>query len=116
VDWKQILLWVVGGIVVVELCEHLFLPLYWHWKMRSRRSAAGLESYVGKEARVLAWEGTRGTVLVDGEIWKAESAEACRPNDKVRITATRALTLTVSPIRKGSAPNGSAADLPRLPR
>ncbi|SHG30283.1 NfeD-like C-terminal, partner-binding [Desulfacinum infernum DSM 9756] len=95
-DLNQVVLWVVGGIVVIEICEHLLFPLLWHWKTRSRRSAAGLESYVGKEARVLSWEGARGTVLVDGEIWKAESPEACRPDDKVRITAAHSLTLSVS--------------------
>ncbi|SFM97106.1 NfeD family protein [Thermodesulforhabdus norvegica] len=110
-DLKQVFLWVVGGIVVIEICEHFLFPLFWYWKMRSRRSLVGLNSYVGKEARVLTWAGNRGTILVDGEIWKAESTEACSPNDRVRITAALSLTLFVSPIRKASAPNDVATDI-----
>jgi len=97
-DGKKLLLGIIVAVFAYEICEHVIVPLLFRWKMRSRSPLTGLESLVGKTAQVANWADGTGTVLVEGERWKAESAARISPGDRVRITEARSLTLTVVPL------------------
>lgn len=97
-DGKQVLLGIVFAVLAYEVCEHVIVPVLFRWKMRGRSALTGLESLVGRTARVLEWENGAGTVMVQGERWKAQSAARISPGDRVRITKARSLTLTVVPL------------------
>lgn len=57
----------------------------------------GDAAFIGSAAEVLAWSGDRGEVQIHGERWRATSAAALIPGQRVRIVARRDLTLTVEP-------------------
>uniref|UniRef100_A0A832A1K8 NfeD-like C-terminal domain-containing protein n=1 Tax=Desulfacinum infernum TaxID=35837 RepID=A0A832A1K8_9BACT len=97
-DGRKLLLGIILAVFAYEVCEHVIAPLLFRWKMRGRSPLTGLESFVGKTAQVATWTGGTGTVLVEGERWKAESVAPVCPGDRVRITGARSLTLTVVPL------------------
>ncbi len=57
----------------------------------------GREGLLGAGGTVREWADGRGTVLVHGEIWKAESPTALEPGQAVRVTGMDGLKLTVTP-------------------
>ncbi len=82
--------WGAAAIVVgaaVEVGEALF---WVRWSQR-RRVQVGAETLVGAEG--VAREG--GYVLVQGELWRARSAEPLRPGTRVRVLAVDGLALEV---------------------
>jgi membrane-bound serine protease (ClpP class) len=62
-----------------------------------RKVATGREEMIGLQGVVQDWAGSRGFVLVHGEIWSATSAQPLVPGDIVRVTALSGLVLTVVP-------------------
>ena len=71
-------------------------------KAHSRKPSLGLETLIGAEAEVRAWEDQGGQVFVHGELWAARTkgSFAFKPQDKVLIVAVRGLVLTVEPESK----------------
>jgi membrane protein implicated in regulation of membrane protease activity len=57
----------------------------------------GLESYVGRAAEVVRWEGASGTVRLDGSLWNATSTHPLSAGDPVSVVAHSGMTLTVAP-------------------
>ena len=50
---------------------------------------------MGANARVLNWANGAGHVLVEGERWKAVSADDLQPGDSVKVTGVDGLTVRV---------------------
>lgn len=61
------------------------------------RTSTGKEAMVGQKARVIAWSGKSGTVLAEGENWKAESDQPLelQKDESVIISAIDGLTLKI---------------------
>lgn len=64
-------------------------------RAQQERIKVGPESYIGMEAEVVEASGRRGMVMVEGELWKAESDESLMPGDKVVIVGRSSNLLKV---------------------
>lgn len=62
---------------------------------QARKVVTGREGIVGANARVLNWANGAGHVLVEGERWKAVSADDLQPGDSVKVTGVDGLTVRV---------------------
>jgi len=60
-------------------------------------SPVGMESYVGRPTEVSHWEGSTGTVVLDGSFWNAEGPEGLAEGDRVVVTGYEGMRLTVRP-------------------
>ena len=54
---------------------------------------------LGRAAKVIQWDKTKGQVFVNGELWRAVSDVPLLKGDKVLIQEVEGLTLTVEPIK-----------------
>ena len=58
---------------------------------------------IGRAAQVLHWDDNEGEVQVSGERWRATSAAALAPGQRVRVVGRHDLTLAVEPEAKVSS-------------
>lgn len=64
-------------------------------------SSTGMESYIDRTATVSAWDGTTGTVVVDGSFWNAAGPSGIGVDDEVVVTGYEGMRFDVRP----AAPN-----------
>jgi membrane-bound serine protease (ClpP class) len=64
-------------------------------KARRSKSRMGGDAMIGQIAVVTQSLAPSGQVLVNGELWQAESAIPAAPGDQVRVRGLRELTLLV---------------------
>ena len=69
--------------------------LFWIWYSQRRRIQAGAETMIGRVVEVAEEARPYGLVRVDGELWRAHSAEGAARNERVRIVGRDGLTLEV---------------------
>lgn len=81
----------IAGAVVLEAIETLF----WYRLLKRRRPKVGVETLVGKCARVINPCRPNGQVLVQGEIWSARCDDGADQDQSVRIRAIKGLNLVV---------------------
>jgi membrane-bound ClpP family serine protease len=65
-------------------------------------SPVGMESYVGRPTDVSAWEGTTGTVVLDGSFWNAEGPAGLTKGDHVVVVGYEGMRLVVRRPAPGS--------------
>ncbi len=95
---KEILITLLIFVVIYEILEHILLPLFWTIRYRGRKSAYNLPGMIGKRCMVKQWAGTRGKVLVGGELWNATGNSSLMPDDEGVIQGIDNLTLLVVPL------------------
>jgi len=66
-----------------------------------RRTVTGREALIGEIGEVRADLAPRGSVLVQGEIWRAVASQPVPAGRSVRITGVDGLTLRVEPVERG---------------
>lgn len=89
--------YVVAG-VASALGGFFFFAVYKVFQARRYRPATGREQLVGSLAEARTDLSPNGMVFVDGELWKAVSADGPVPSGrKVRVLKADGLTLTVAP-------------------
>lgn len=110
----EILVAVVAVVVLFELFEHVIVPLAAARAGRWGRPLTGAEGMVGRPAEVRRWSRSSGTVLVNGELWQAESRSPLREGDAVTVVGIDNLTLVVAPEQGGgpSVPQPSPPEGP----
>lgn len=88
---------VLFGIAFVELAI-VGTVVSVHMWLRNKKAITGIESMIGTKATVLEWNGTKGSVRVEGEIWKANSDQDMdlNPDEEVTIEAVNKLNLTIN--------------------
>ena len=84
----------IAGAVVLEVVE----TFIWYRFLKRRRPSVGVETMVGKRARVIQPCRPDGQVIVQGEIWRARCDAGADPNQSVRIRAIDGLNLVVEPM------------------
>jgi membrane-bound serine protease (ClpP class) len=91
-DWG--LLAGIGAFGLLMMLTIVFVTL----RVYRRKATTGAESMIGAEAEIVDWHGTKGRVRIQGEVWKAVSAQAMelKKGEKVRIAAIDDLTLTIT--------------------
>jgi membrane-bound serine protease (ClpP class) len=82
--------------VLFELIEHVIFPIVWSIIVRNRKPLTGIESMVGKEAKVVKWKDANGMVFINGELWKATSDDPLLPGDEATIDKVDGLLLKVN--------------------
>ncbi len=94
----------VAGVSVLLLTVVLGLV----WRGRKRPVVSGQEAMIGAEVRALEeFEGGKGHVLMDGEIWEAGSADRLKRNQLAVVTAIEGLMLRVRARDKEETENGT---------
>jgi membrane-bound serine protease (ClpP class) len=64
---------------------------------RDRPVVTGPEAVAHGHGEVVTWQGAKGQVRLDGEIWHAEGPEHLTPGARVAVKSRDGLTLTVEP-------------------
>jgi membrane protein implicated in regulation of membrane protease activity len=93
---KEVMITLLVCVVVYEIVEHVILPLFWTIRYRRRKSEYGPSGMIGKRCVVKQWQGTRGKVSVDGELWNANSPSPLVPGSNAVIRDINNLTLLIS--------------------
>jgi membrane-bound ClpP family serine protease len=66
-------------------------------RLLDRPAQVGMESLDGTTGVVSTWEGTKGTVRVQGSLWTATSAVPLTVGDEVTVSGHTGMTITVAP-------------------
>ncbi len=66
-------------------------------KSRRQKITTGTESMVGQRAQIIEWNGTKGQVSIQGELWQAQSAQPLdiAAGEQVTVIAVEGLVLKV---------------------
>jgi membrane-bound ClpP family serine protease len=69
-----------------------------HLRLRRNQASSGPESMIGDHATVIKWNGNKGNVRYEGEIWKAHSEEDLnlKPDARVTIQSINKLDITIT--------------------
>lgn len=83
---------VLVGVIIIAIAVVAAIKVY------SRKTSTGAESLIGARATVVEWNGTKGRVRVQGEVWQAESASVMdlQPEDSVTIDSIDNLILKIT--------------------
>ena len=67
-------------------------------RLRRIKNTTGTESMIGQKATVINWDGKKGSVRYEGEIWKAKSETEMdfNENDEATILSINKLDLTIT--------------------
>lgn len=90
-DWG--LLFGVAVFELVLLAALCFVVIY----INAHNVSTGVESMLGEEAEVVNWSGTKGTIRVQGEPWKAKSEHPLdlKAKDVVKVKSINNLTAII---------------------
>ncbi len=94
--------WEVIATAAVVSAAFLAIALAAVMRAHRRTVVIGDAALVGREARVLSWNGEEGDVQVLGERWSARSNAKLTPGQRARVVARRDLTLFIEPESAGS--------------
>lgn len=88
---------VLFGIAFIEISVIAIVVIV-HMRLRNMKQITGTQSMIGAQATIMEWDGTRGSVRYEGEIWKAKSNTDINlnPDDAVTISAVKKLDLTIT--------------------
>ncbi len=98
----EILVVLVAAVLVFEVFEHVIVPLVARRAQRRMAALTGPEALIGRLAEVRRWSGNRGTVIVSGELWEAESDASFAAGDRVTILQVHNLSLRVAAARQSA--------------
>ena len=104
----EVLVAVIAVVIVVEVFEHVIIPLIGARASRRRQALTGPEGMVGKVVEVRRWSGRGGTVSVDGELWQARSRTPLAAGDEATVVAVSNLTLRVEPAARSTSGSPTA--------
>ena len=94
----KVLIAVIAVVILLEVVEHVIIPLIGARAGRGRRVLTGAEGMVGRVVEVRRWSGREGTVAVAGEFWQARSGTLLSVGDEATVVAVNNLTLYVEPV------------------
>ncbi len=95
----QISPWLVA-FFAIAIAAFLAVAITWGIRAHQREVLAGKEDMIGKIAEVKTFLKPKGTVLIQGELWKATSEEGqAKPGDEVVITKVDRLEVWVTKVK-----------------
>ena len=87
-------------LTAVSVTAFLTIAMIWGTRAARREMHAGKEDLIGKIAEAKTFLKPRGTVLIQGELWKAILEEGrAKPGDEVVITKVDHLEVWVSKVK-----------------
>jgi membrane protein implicated in regulation of membrane protease activity len=66
-------------------------------RLLERPHHVGMKAFEGRTARVVRWDGDRGTVRLDGSLWNATAEVPLLPDDEVVIVGNEGMVLWIIP-------------------
>ncbi len=93
----NIIVAIIVIIIAVELIEHIIFPIGWYILKGRKESTYGMMGMIGKVVEVRTWHNTKGQVLINGELWKAECEAPLSVGSKAVIHDIEGLTLKLRP-------------------
>jgi membrane-bound serine protease (ClpP class) len=97
--WFQVKPWLIPFIAITT-ATFLVIAIVWGIRAHRREILAGKEDMIGKIAEVKTFLKPKGTVLIQGELWKAISEEGqAKPGDEVVITKVDGLEVWVTEVK-----------------
>ncbi|KAA5805076.1 nodulation protein NfeD [Alkalicaulis satelles] len=93
IDWRLI------AATTVALGAATFFLVSYGLAAQGRKVTTGDKGLIGLTGRVVSWDGAGGYVMVDGERWKAVSADTLAEGDTVKVTGVEGLTLRVKLVK-----------------
>jgi membrane-bound serine protease (ClpP class) len=97
--------WSVVAPAVILTVLFFGVMLRYAWRSQRAATTTGVEGLIGATAVAKTALAPRGSVVLQGELWDATSAEAIAADEPVEVTAVEGLTLVV----KRKAPSGEEA-------
>ena len=94
---KNIIITVIVIFIAVELIEHIIFPIVWYILKGRKKSTYGLVGMIGKVVEVRSWHNTKGQILFNGELWKAECEAPLPVGGKAVVHDIDGLTLKLKP-------------------
>ncbi len=94
---KNIIITAIVIFIVVELIEHIIFPIVWYILKGRKKSTYGVTSMIGKVVEIRTWHNTKGQVLINGELWKAECEASLPVGGKAVVYDIDGLTLKLKP-------------------
>lgn len=91
-------------ILIMCVVTAIFFLVVINLAVRSMRKkvVSGRESLIGSEGVVINYIENQAMVRIQGEIWSAQSSQALRPGQKIRVKEVSGLLLTVVPVEEKS--------------
>ncbi len=88
---------VLFGIALVEIVIIVSIFVVHMW-LRGQKTTTGTEAMIGSKATIITWDGKKGTVRYEGEIWKASAETEIDLNidEEATITSVEKMSLTIS--------------------
>jgi membrane-bound serine protease (ClpP class) len=99
---------VIAGLAAASALLLLFVVPIGIRALR-RKAVTGREEMLGSHGRVELWDGTRGTVLIHSERWRATCEQPLSPGRSVRVVGMDGLTLQVAPLELTESSRGVVA-------
>ena len=99
-SWFQVDSWLIV-LIVIAITAFLVIVIIWGIRAHHRQISTGREGLIGKSAQVKTFMNSKGTVLIQGELWTAmlEGGQA-EPGNEVVITKVDHLKLWVTKSEK----------------
>jgi membrane-bound serine protease (ClpP class) len=90
--------WGIAAVIAAGLVELAEIG-FWVWYSKRRRATTGAEGLVGAVGVAVTPLDSEGHVRIEGELWRAVSAERAQPGERVVVEGLEdGLTLIVSPL------------------
>lgn len=86
------------AVTTIVAAGFFILILVMLLRSRHRPVITGSEAMLGAEGETIRWQGTAGTIQINGEIWNAQAGQPLKPGARIRVVARKNLVLTVEPI------------------
>jgi len=90
----QVSLWVVLPTALAT-AGFFLLVIGMAWKTRHQKPVSGIEGFIGASGTARTEINPRGQVLIQGEIWEADSSEPIREDETIEVTGINGLNLHV---------------------
>tara|TARA_B100001989_G_scaffold225404_1_gene180425 strand:- start:4597 stop:5052 length:456 start_codon:yes stop_codon:yes gene_type:complete len=87
---------IIFSVALIEFVS-IFIALFIWNKIKNIKTETGAEGMVGQKAKIVSWDGFKGKVRYEGEIWIAESEKEMDLNkdDNVSIESVGKMKLNV---------------------
>jgi membrane-bound serine protease (ClpP class) len=90
--------WGIAAVIAAGVFELAEIAV-WIWYSKRRQATTGAEGLVGAVGVAVTPLDSEGQVRVEGELWRAVSAERVEPGERVVVEGLEGgLTLAVSPL------------------
>ena len=89
------LIWIVVGVIVFELGEHIVFPMIWALLQRWRGKPDPLKDLAARQVKVATWSNGQGQVFVGSELWLAQGPKDLIKGEVVVVLGNEGLVLSV---------------------